>query len=391
MGWRFDSCRDEETHMSRFGICSSLGVLLLGCAVTACGSDDGGGDSPLGTGGFASGGFPQGTGGAVTTGGTVGSTGGVSPNGGTVSSGGVSPSGGSFPTGGSVSTGGIGSGGDLGSGGVATGGAPATGGAGTGAAPGTGGAGTGGAPPASKPPCIAQPAQEAAILGDSYVTGAASPALQPALGKLDASVLHYKNYAVPGTSMATGGITGLIPPQLDSALSFSKDIKFILMDGGGNDILICDAGKFPGCNTQCNKAGSSSVQICKDIVNQASAAAEQMLEKESGSGIKDIIYFFYPHIPSNNGGFSEILDYSLPIAKQQCDGVLAKTNGKTTCHFIDFVPIFQAAGGDRNPANFAADGIHPSQAGQDMMAKEINRVMKEQCIGQPASSGCCQP
>jgi lysophospholipase L1-like esterase len=382
--------------MSRVRICSSIGALLLGCAATACGSDDGTSPQDYGTGGFPNGGAlatggTVGTGavangGGVATGGTTGSTGGGFGSGGTSSTGGVVGTGG-------LATGGVqGSGGDQpGSGGAGTGATPGSGGASTGGTTGTGGAGTGGAPPASKPPCIATPAQEAAILGDSYVTGAASPALQPALGKLDASVLQYKNYAVPGTSLATGGITGLIPPQLDSALAASKNLKFIIMDGGGNDILICDAAKFPGCSTTCSKAGSTSSQMCKDIVTQATAAAEKMLEKESNSGIKDIIYFFYPHVPSNNGGYSEILDYSLPVAKEQCDNVLTKTAGKTTCHFIDFVPIFKAAGGDRNPANFAGDGIHPSQAGQDMMAKEINRVMKEQCIGQPASSGCCAP
>jgi hypothetical protein len=59
---------------------------------------------------------------------------------------------------------------------------------------------------------------------------------------------------------------------------------------------------------------------------------------------------------------------------------------------VDLVAPFKAAGGDKNPANFAGDGIHPSQAGQNVIAKEVFKVMKDNCIGMTASdamkNGC---
>jgi phospholipase/lecithinase/hemolysin len=35
--------------------------------------------------------------------------------------------------------------------------------------------------------------------------------------------------------------------------------------------------------------------------------------------------------------------------------------------------------------------VHPTQAGQTIIATEIEKVMKTNCLGQPVSSGCCTP
>ena len=40
----------------------------------------------------------------------------------------------------------------------------------------------------------------------------------------------------------SGGI-GLIPPQFDTALAAHPTIKVVIMDGGGNDVLLPDTAK----------------------------------------------------------------------------------------------------------------------------------------------------
>jgi lysophospholipase L1-like esterase len=163
------------------------------------------------------------------------------------------------------------------------------------------------------------------------------------------------------------------------------------MDGGGNDILICNTALFPGCNTLCNTSGAATNPTCQDIVGQALDRAEQLMLDAAAQGVSDVIYFYYPHIPSNNGGYAYILDYAEPLARASCEGAAAATNGDMRCHFVSLIQPFIMAGGDRNPLNFAGDGIHPSQAGQNIMASEIWAVMQSECLGQPASSGCCMP
>ena len=63
---------------------------------------------------------------------------------------------------------------------------------------GTGGAATGG-------PCLKDTTTEAAILGDSYVTGFTTPALQPALAMLDPSLMNTPNYAAPACHWRAAG------------------------------------------------------------------------------------------------------------------------------------------------------------------------------------------
>lgn len=378
------------------------GLLLVGLAsvidTMACSSanssgpqDNGygglpGGMTPIqGAGGAGTGLVPPGSGGSTPGGGGVGNTGNLPNNRGGTGNTAVGGSGNAVSAGGSM----IMAGGSAGA--ISMGGAAGTvmgaGGAGEGAG-GAAGANMGGAaggPPMAKPPCISNPAQDVLIMGDSYVTGALSPALQPALGALYPLANQFKNVAAPGVSMANGGISALamVPTQ------FSGMPKLVIMDGGGNDILLCDTAKFPGCNTKCNAPGSSTLQICKDIVQQATDTAGKLFDKMSAAGVKDVVYFFYPHPPTNNGGMKEIDDYSEPIARAQCEAYTGKTNGKTNCYWVSTVKPFADAGGDINPANFAIDGIHPSDAGQKIIATEINNTLKAHCLGQQSSSGCC--
>ncbi len=353
-------------------------------SIPACGSSSGPstGSQPTET-GAAGNEFPDTGGYATGSGGTDGfqtqGSGGLQT---TEGSGGYGTGGGeSTGTGGAQSTGGA-----SGAGGVrSTGGAT---GAGGGTSPGGSSGGGAGGAPAAKPPCITDPSQ-GAIIGDSYVTGAASPALQPALEALDPAAT-FQNYAVPGTSLASGGLLGFIPPQLTSAIGQQPNLKFMIMDGGGNDILICDQIQYPGCNTICDAPGAENQKVCTDIVAAAFTVAKQMMTTAANAGIKDVVYFFYPHIPDANGGFKDILDYAAPLAEDLCNNTYTQTNGKLTCHFVDPRAAFAAAGGDMNTANFAADGIHPSQTGQNIMAGLIWNKMKADCLDQPEGSACCE-
>ncbi|HEX4340682.1 MAG TPA: SGNH/GDSL hydrolase family protein [Polyangiaceae bacterium] len=326
----------------------------------------GGGVPAMGAGGTAqgtgntsttsTGGTPQGAGGAPTTGsgGTTTSTGGVptTSDGGATSTGGASSTGGATSTGGASSTGGAG-------GAVATGG-----------------------------PCLTDLTTEAAIIGDSYITGFLTPALQPSLAMLDPSLTNTPNYGVAGVSLANGGLNANedVPIQFATAIKAHSNLKFTIMDGGGNDILVCDGTKFPGCATNCAKAGSSTNAVCQSIVQQSIDAASKLLQTAATAGVQNTVYFFYPHTPDMMGGFNEILDYAEPKAKAACDGAYAASGNKLSCFFVDLVAPFKAAFGDANPADFeTALGVHPTQPGVTLMAQQIFDTMKAHCVGFTAS------
>jgi hypothetical protein len=370
-------------------------VVSLLCAEGLAGcSSDGGQQPQYNTGGAAA----TGGGNVVGTGGTAGpSSGGTSTvgqsgtanggsgavaslTGGSPGTGGIpSGSGGASNAGGASNTGG--SAGAAGAGGASQGGATSTG----------GGGGAGGMESLEKPPCLKDSSQ-IVLIGDSYVNWISHtfPADINA-----ASMLTIEDFAVGGTSMGSGGI-GLIPPQFDTALKTHPKILTVIMDGGGNDVLVADVGMFPqGGDCKMKGAMSPSIPDCQKIVQKALDAGTTLFLHMADSGVKDVMFFFYPHVPLNTvvGGTDPngMLDYALPKIKAACDGAYetsVKMNPQKTirCHFLDLVPVF-----DGHMDYFAASDIHPNPTGSKAMATAMWAKMKQDCVGQPASSGCCTP
>ncbi|MET0386962.1 MAG: SGNH/GDSL hydrolase family protein [Polyangiales bacterium] len=251
--------------------------------------------------------------------------------------------------------------------------------------------GTGGAEAASGEllPKCKRTASQVIVIGDSYLnwpTHTFPEDLAKEAGEA------WRVYAAGGCALGSGGFcTGLeISDQLDQAVADDSDIVAGVMSGGGIDILISDALQHPGGDQCKHLAEAPTLPVCQEIVAAAMGAAETLMQRGAGAGIRDVVYMFYPHVPGGGPIAGEnpnaMLDYALPMAKQLCDDAVTKTEGKLRCHFIDLVPVFEG-----HPDWFADDNIHPSPLGSAAMAKEVIARMKDECIAQPASSGCCEP
>lgn len=364
------------TQIIGFGT-SVAGLLLWGCA----GADEGGGpEGYSGTGGAgvsgamslaAGGAGPLGAGGAVQQGGgpPLGA-GGQAP----VGAGGMLPNNG----GAASSSGGVGAGGAApGSGGAAPGAGGTAGAGGVGGESGTGGAGAD-----DRPPCMTNPSQVISM-GDSYMNWGTHTF--PSDLNAVAGVTFRPTYAVGGTSMGSGGI-GLIPPQFDVAVGQDPDIIAVVLDGGGNDLLIPALGR-PDCK---NLADADTNPGCQQIVTDGITASTALMTKMADAGVHDVIYFFYPHVPAPTalgGSYPNVmLDYALPLVREACESAKDRSGGKLTCWFVDLIPVFEG-----HNEWFAAGDIHENSQGSRAMAEAIVQVMKDQCIAQPASSGCCAP
>jgi lysophospholipase L1-like esterase len=303
---------------------------------------------------------------AAGSGGDAAGSGGASGAGGAAASGGTSGSAGAA---GSVA----------GSGGAA--GRAGAGGAGGSAGAG-GAAGSAGAPAdAYMPPCMASPDQ-VVLIGDSYInyTNDLAPLIE-ARAIEDGALMfgqQYRDYAQPGTSLATGGLqlfpstSPLIPPQWDLAVREDPDIKFVIFDGGGNDVLTV--------NSACLEDGAERNPDCMKIAQDAIAAAKGLLADYKAGGVSEVIQFFYPHTPS---GGHDLLDWALPMYQAACE---AASTDSFHCHFVDTRPTFEG-----RPEYFASDDIHPSAIGAAALADQLYGVMKDECFAQPSSKGCCKP
>ena len=259
---------------------------------------------------------------------------------------------------------------------LACGPTPPPGVGGAGGVGGTAGTGAGGS---VNHPCTPK-ASQTVVVGDSYINWV-SHTFPTDMARVAGET--WRMYAIGGTSMASGGI-GFIPDQFDRALAEDPDIKTVVMTGGGNDVLVCDGVRFPGCLSCKN---GSIAEPCPSIVNLALTRAEGLMEKAASAGVRDVVYFFYPHVPTNTpiGGTNpnNILDFALPKVKALCDSAEAKTGGRLRCHFVDMIPVFE-----NHPDYFASGDIHPNSRGSAAMAQAIWSTMQSKCVSQ--KSGCCQ-
>jgi GDSL-like Lipase/Acylhydrolase family len=240
-------------------------------------------------------------------------------------------------------------------------------------------------PTGPKPRCLTKGSQ-VALLGDSYINWVSHTF--PADLNREAGQT-YRNYAVGGYSMGSGGL-GKIPPQLDQAVKEDPDIVALVMTGGGNDVLVADTAMYPKGGDCKMSMSSPTIPDCQKIVDKALEAADDMLNKGVAAGIEHVVYFFYPNVPEGTvvGGTypNAILEYAAPLVKDFCDSTLERTGGKAACYFVDLRPAFSG-----HPEYFAPADIHPNTMGSAVMAKTVWQKMKDNCIAQPASSGCCEP
>ncbi len=243
---------------------------------------------------------------------------------------------------------------------------------------------------------------EVAMFGDSYLDPVWSNAAVDLFadaqdaGSLPANTT-YRHYYIGGASMAWGNpnTTLYIPYQYDPtalndlSVPNPKDIKVVILDGGGNDVLIGNSS----CETTAPPQNTSCVTTIQNAVNMA----QTQMQKMAANGVKQIVYFFYPHLDPKGGGIlstpapavNETLDYAYPLAEQVCCGTSFTSDINhysctgspapgVTCSFVDTRPAFEGHTADY----IKSDMVHPTPAGAQVIADLIWKVMQDNCIAQ---------
>jgi lysophospholipase L1-like esterase len=222
--------------------------------------------------------------------------------------------------------------------------------------------------------------KQVVMLGDSYLDPGWSDtsldfyAFAQQAGALGANET-YRHYYLGGASLVGGMGQFNIPYQYEQmAMIDDPDIEAIIMDGGGNDVLISDRS----CLTQAPPQN----QTCVKTVDDAIAKAKEELGKMGANGVKNVLYFFYPHLDSTKsdgllvGGataVNETLDYAYPLVRAACEGSVAPK-----CFFVDTRPAFEG----HTDEYIKSDRVHPSPAGAAVLAGLLWAAMAEHCIAQ---------
>jgi hypothetical protein len=223
-------------------------------------------------------------------------------------------------------------------------------------------------------------ANEVVMLGDSYMDiGHVGPTIQMVAGAT------YRTYYLAGAALNYESGQLNIPYQFDSmAVPANSDIKVVITDGGGNDILIN--------NSQCLNTAVMGDTSCHTAIMGSLMRAKTLFAEMVSKGVKDLVFYFYPHIsPTVGADANDWLDYAYPQAAQICCGSATPASGDLTCSgnaaglecvFIDTRPEFVGHNMSGTSAYWFQDGIHPTQPGADAIAQKVWAQMQKYCIAQ---------
>jgi hypothetical protein len=175
----------------------------------------------------------------------------------------------------------------------------------------------------------------------------------------------------------------------DTLVMNPSDIKVVIMDGGGNDVLIG--------NTSCETTAPPGNTSCVTTVQTAIDVAKSKMQEMAQKGVQSVVFFFYPHLDPAGGGIlltpapaiNDTLDFAYPLAEQLCCGstfTASLTNSSCSgqpapglsCVFVDTRPAFEGHLADY----IKSDKVHPTQAGAQVISDLIWNQMTSHCIAQ---------
>lgn len=177
----------------------------------------------------------------------------------------------------------------------------------------------------------------------------------------------FRRYTISGAELKGGIVATDIYGQYNIAKRDNPNIETIVMDGGGNDILIPSIALFDpyNCKTQWYQFGRLS-STCKNFIDDIYVDAVNLLNKMNADGVDNVIYLGYYY--TKNGLFlldsmEEAVDYGDMRLAQACRYSAAN------CKFVD-------PRSSINDSNIIFDGIHPNTEGSRKLANLIWPVLR---------------
>jgi hypothetical protein len=205
---------------------------------------------------------------------------------------------------------------------------------------------------------IALDASKMVILGDSFFATTHEITAQLEALARDAGV-HSSDDAYRDYSRLVGNALAVMGNGIDGQYTEAMvegPVSVVIMNGGGADALLGT------CET---------VDAACPVIGEAVDAARDLLAKMAADGVTEVIYVFYPDA-QNAAATREKVDALRPLIQTVCG------EAATRCHWLDLRPTFEG-----NYAEYVSeDGLNPTEAGSEAVAREIWAIMQSNCIAQ---------
>jgi hypothetical protein len=174
----------------------------------------------------------------------------------------------------------------------------------------------------------------------------------------------FRRYATSGAELKGGD---LIAPSVVNQFAIARGdnsyIQTVLMDGGGNDILIPVLTLFDAYNCKKDWWESSLSSSCRNLIDNIYVDGVNLLNEMRARGVTKVIYLGYYYtkdslISGNLSALRQAIDYGDNKFRTAC------TNSLVSCTFVD--PRSSIVNAD-----IISDGIHPATSGSQKIANLI--------------------
>lgn len=199
---------------------------------------------------------------------------------------------------------------------------------------------------------------EVVILGDSFFAvsheiTAYIEALAREAGALGEGERYRDNSRLLGNALALAG--NGIAEQYSAAIA-EGDVKVVIMNGGGADVLL---GSCEPVSSEC------------PLLVDAAEAGRDLFARMAEDGVEHVVYAFYPD-PVDDPPLREKMDALRPLMQAVC------AESPVPCHWIDLRPVFEG----HYDEYVRPDRKNPTSAGARATAQAIWETMYSRCIAQ---------
>ncbi len=172
----------------------------------------------------------------------------------------------------------------------------------------------------------------------------------------------FRDYTLSGAELSGGFVARSVTQQYQDARQDDPNIETIVMDGGGNDILIPALVFDPyGCRTHWWRWNISSA--CRNLINDVYVDLVDLLNTMAADDVQHVIYLGYYYPKGLQANLARAVDYGDARLADAC------RNTWVNCTFVDPRPHISRS-------DIIIDGIHPATSGSRKLADLIWRHLQ---------------
>ena len=172
----------------------------------------------------------------------------------------------------------------------------------------------------------------------------------------------FRDYTTSGAEISGGSFAPAVDVQYGVANSTNGAIDTVLMNGGGNDILIPAMLFDPyGCRTKWYRRNPSS--SCVNLIENTYVAAVNLLNQMDSDGVENVVYLGYYETPRGNANLTKAIQLGVAYLSYACT-----TGTVADCAFVDTLGTIPAS-------MVESDDIHPTPAGSVVLADQVWPVL----------------